>query len=50
MAKRILMAITPAAAGDLRSAARSAAVVARASGGLGRMACVRPVPPARVDR
>ncbi|HSL52644.1 MAG TPA: hypothetical protein VK878_26540 [Candidatus Deferrimicrobiaceae bacterium] len=41
MAKRILMAITPAAAGDLRSAARSAAVVARASGGLVRMAFVR---------
>jgi hypothetical protein len=33
MAKRILMVVTPQTTGDLRSAARSAAVVARESGG-----------------
>ncbi|HEX9748510.1 MAG TPA: universal stress protein [Methylomirabilota bacterium] len=50
MAKRILMVITPETTGDLRSAARSAAVVARASGGQVRMVLVRPIPPPRVDR
>ena len=49
MAKRILMVITPQATGDLRSAARSAAVVARESGGQVRMVFVRPIPPARMD-
>jgi hypothetical protein len=37
MAKRILMVITPETIGDLRSAARSAAGVARDSGGQVRM-------------
>ena len=50
MAKRILMVITPETAGDLRSAARSAAVVARENGGQVRMVFVRPIPPPRVDR
>lgn len=50
MAKRVLMVITPARAGDLVSAARSAAAVARESGGGVRMAWMRPLPPPRVDR
>lgn len=50
MAKRILMVITPARAGDLVSAARSAAAVARESGGGVRMAWMRPLPAPRVDR
>jgi hypothetical protein len=50
MAKRILMVITPACAGDLVSAARSAAAVARESGGGVRMAWVRPLPAPRRDR
>lgn len=50
MAKRVLMVITPARAGDLVSAARSAAAVARESGGVVRMAWVRPLPAPRVDR
>lgn len=50
MAKRILMVITPESPGDLRSAARSAAVVARDSGGQIRMVFVRPIPPPRMDR
>ena len=50
MAKRILMVITPRMAGDLRSGALSAAAVARESGGRVRMATIRPIPPARVDR
>ena len=50
MAKRILMVITPRTTGDLRSAARSAAVMARESGGQIRVAFVRPIPPPRVDR
>ena len=49
MAKRILMVITPHASDDLRSAARSAAMVARDSGGQVRMVFVRPIPPARLD-
>src|ERR1700704_222005 len=49
MAKRILMVITPQTTGDLRSAARSAAVVARESGGHVRMVFVRPIPLARID-
>jgi hypothetical protein len=50
MAKRVLMVITPARAGDLVSAARSAAAVARESGGVVRMAWVRALPAPRVDR
>jgi nucleotide-binding universal stress UspA family protein len=50
MAKRVLMVITPARAGDLVSAARSAAAVARESGGAARMAWMRPLPAPRVDR
>ena len=49
MAKRILMVLTPQTTGDLRSAARSAAVVARDSGGQIRMVFVRPIPPPRMD-
>jgi hypothetical protein len=50
MAKRILMVITPETTGDLGSAARSAAGVARNSGGQVRMVLVRPIPPPRLDR
>jgi nucleotide-binding universal stress UspA family protein len=50
MAKRLLMAITPPLSGDLRDAARSAAAIARKSGGAARMITVRPIPPPRVDR
>jgi len=50
MAKRILMVITPETTGDLGRAARSAAVVARDSGGQVRMVFVRPIPPPRLDR
>lgn len=50
MAKRILMVITPETPDDLRSAARSAAVMARDSGGRIRMVFVRPIPPPRTDR
>jgi hypothetical protein len=50
MAKRILMVITPETTGDLRSAARSAAGVARDGGGQVRMVFVRPIPPPRMDR
>jgi len=50
MAERVLMVITPARAGDLVSAARSAAAVARESGGGVRMAWVRPLPAPRRDR
>lgn len=49
MAKRVLMVIAPARAGDLVSAARSAAAVARESGGVVRMAWMHPLPPPRVD-
>ena len=49
MAKRVLMAITPPMTGDLRGAARSAAAIARRSGGTARMVTVRPIPPPRVD-
>ena len=45
MAKRILMVLTPQTTGDLRSAA----VVARDSGGQIRMVFVRPIPPPRMD-
>ncbi len=50
MARRVLMVITPGMAGDLRSAALSAAAVARRDGALLRMITIRPIPPARVDR
>lgn len=50
MAQRILMVITPRMAGDLRSAARDAAAVAREGGGLLRMITIRPIPPPRRDR
>ena len=50
MAKRVLMVITPETTGDLRGAARRAAVVARDSGGQVRMVLVRPIPPPRMDR
>jgi nucleotide-binding universal stress UspA family protein len=50
MAKRILVVITPETTGDLRSAARSAGLVARDSGGQVRMVFVRPIPPPRMDR
>lgn len=50
MAKRVLMVITSQTTGDLRSAAHSAAVVARDSGGQVRMVFVRPIPPPRMDR
>jgi len=50
MAKRILMVITPETPGDLRSAARSAAVVARDTGGQIRIVFVHPIPPPRMDR
>lgn len=50
MAKRVLMVITPARAGDLVSAARRAAAVARESGGGVRMAWMQPLPPPRFDR
>ncbi|HEX5531679.1 MAG TPA: universal stress protein [Methylomirabilota bacterium] len=49
MAKRVLMVITPARGGDLVSAARSAAAMARESGGGVRMAWMRPLPPPRFD-
>ena len=48
-AKRVLMVITPAVAPDLESAARSAAALARESGGMVRMAWMQPLPPPRVD-
>ncbi|HWO04350.1 MAG TPA: universal stress protein [Methylomirabilota bacterium] len=48
-AKRVLMVITPAVAPALESAARSAAAVARESGGVVRMAWMQPLPPPRVD-
>ena len=50
MAKRVLMVIAPAGTTALESAARSAAAVARESGGVVRMAWMQPLPPARVDR
>jgi len=50
MPTRILMVITPQTPGDLRSAARSAAAVAREGGGQVRMVFVRPIPPPRMDR
>ena len=50
MARRVLMALTPAHAGDLVRAARSAAAAARESGGVVRMAWMRPLPAPRVDR
>ena len=50
MAKRVVMAITPPMTGDLRGAARSAAAIARRSGGAARMVTVRPIPSSRVDR
>jgi len=50
IAKRVLMVITPETTGDLRGAARRAAVVARDSGGQVRMVLVRPIPPPRMDR
>lgn len=50
MAKRTLMVITSDTPDDLRSAARSAAVVARDSGGRIRMVFVHPIPPPRMDR
>jgi len=50
MPKRILMVITPQTPGDLRSAARRAAAVAREGGGQVRMVFVRPIPPPRMDR
>jgi hypothetical protein len=50
MAKRVLMAIDGQTSGDLSSAARSAAMVARESGGLARMVWVRPIPRPRLDR
>jgi hypothetical protein len=49
-AKRVLMVIAPAGAPALESAARSAAAVARESGGVVRMAWMQPLPPPRVDR
>ncbi|HWP73696.1 MAG TPA: universal stress protein [Methylomirabilota bacterium] len=49
LAKRMLMVITPAVAPALESAARSAAAVARESGGVVRMAWMQPLPPPRVD-
>jgi nucleotide-binding universal stress UspA family protein len=49
LAKRVLMVITPAVAPALESAARSAAAVARESGGVVRMAWMQPLPPPRVD-
>jgi hypothetical protein len=49
LAKRVLMVITPAVAPALESAARSAAAVARESGGMVRMAWMQPLPPPRVD-
>jgi len=48
-AKRVLMVIAPAGAPALESAARSAAAVARESGGVVRMAWMQPLPPPRVD-
>jgi len=50
MAKRVLMVITPRMAGDLRSAALSAAAVAGKAGGRLRIVTIRPIPPVRVDR
>jgi hypothetical protein len=50
MAKRVLMVITAARGGDLVGAARSAAAIARESGGGARMAWMRPLPPPRFDR
>ena len=47
--KRVLMMITPGGAPALESAARSAAAVARESGGVVRMAWRQPLPPPRVD-
>lgn len=48
--KRVLMVITPRMPGDLQSAARSAAAVAREARGCLRLITVRPIPPPRVDR
>lgn len=48
-AKRVLMVITPTVAPALESAARSAAALARESGGMVRMAWMQPLPPPRVD-
>ena len=50
VAKRVLMVITPRIAGDLRSAALSAAAVAGEAAGRLRIVTIRPIPPARVDR
>ena len=49
VAGRVLMVIS-AGAGALEHAARSAAAVARESGGVVRIAWMQPVPPPRVDR
>jgi nucleotide-binding universal stress UspA family protein len=48
-AKRVLMVITPAGASALESAARSAAAMARESGGVVRVAWMQRLPPPRVD-
>ena len=50
MAKRSRVVITPRSIGEAAAAVRSVARMARISGGQIRMAYVRPIPPARVDR
>jgi len=50
MVKRILMVVTPPSIGEAVGAVRSAAQMARAHGAGIRIAYVRPIPPARVDR
>lgn len=50
MAKRILVPVAPAAPADYPLAAMSAARMVRKTGGIVRLAYLRPLPPPRVDR
>lgn len=50
MAKRILVPIAPGAPADYARAAVRAARIARKTGGIVRLAYLRPLPPPRVDR
>jgi nucleotide-binding universal stress UspA family protein len=49
VAKRILVPIVPDVTADYTLAAISAARIARKTGGMVRLACLRPLPPPRVD-
>ena len=49
MAKRILLVVTPKTVDGAGRAAREAADIARHSGGILRLMCVRPIPPPQLD-